>query len=149
MWLFCSTYYIKFWEFNFISIMKNDKKNFDYLFKSIIVGNSAVGKTNIILRFTEGIYKSSYMSTIGVDFKIKTLDVDGKRVRLQVWDTAGQCRFQNIVKTYFQGSSGILFVNFTLFRYIQSLIDNLLKISHSGWVRLMRVQRKTNKLDSW
>lgn len=90
--------------------MKNEKKNFDYLFKAIIVGNSAVGKTNIILRFTEGIYKSSYMSTIGVDFKIKTLDVDGKRVRLQVWDTAGQCRFQNIVKTYFQGSSGILFV---------------------------------------
>lgn len=50
------------------------------------------------------------MSTIGVDFKIKTLQVEDKRVRMQIWDTAGQCRFRNIVKTYFQGASGILFV---------------------------------------
>ena len=50
------------------------------------------------------------MSTIGVDFKIKTLEIDKKKVRLQIWDTAGQCRFRNIVKTYFQGASGILFV---------------------------------------
>lgn len=94
--------------------MNHPKSNYDYLFKAIIVGNSAVGKTNIVLRFTEGIYKSSHMSTIGVDFKIKTMDVEDKKVRLQVWDTAGQCRFKNIVKTYFQGASGILFVKHSL-----------------------------------
>lgn len=90
--------------------MNKSKPSYDYMFKSIIVGNSAVGKTNIVLRFTEGSYRANHMSTIGVDFKLKTMEIDQKKIRLQVWDTAGQCRFKNIVKTYFQGASGVLFV---------------------------------------
>ena len=91
--------------------MSSDTKTpiFDYLFKSIIVGDSGVGKTNIVLRFTEDAYKNCHTATIGVDFKIKTINVDDKKVRLQVWDTAGQCKFRNITKTYFKGATGAIF----------------------------------------
>ena len=82
---------------------------FDYLCKSIIVGDSGVGKTNIVLRFTEDTYKHCHTATIGVDFKIKTLQVDDSKVRLQVWDTAGQCKFRNITRTYFKGATGAIF----------------------------------------
>lgn len=62
----------------------------DILAKVIIVGDSGVGKTNLLTSFCEGVFKQSYVATIGVDFKIKVLDVDGKRMKLQIWDTAGQ-----------------------------------------------------------
>jgi small GTP-binding protein len=68
----------------------------DYLFKFVILGDSAVGKTNLILRFTDEDYKPSHIPTIGVDFKIKTMNLDGKSVKLQLWDTAGQERFKTI-----------------------------------------------------
>lgn len=62
----------------------------DYIFKYVILGDSAVGKTNLLLRFTEEDYKPTHLPTIGVDFKIKIIDVKGKKVKLQLWDTAGQ-----------------------------------------------------------
>lgn len=62
----------------------------DYLFKFVILGDSAVGKTNLLLRFTDAEYKPSHIPTIGVDFKIKIMQIDGKNAKLQLWDTAGQ-----------------------------------------------------------
>jgi small GTP-binding protein len=88
---------------------QNDKGSYDYLCKSIIVGDSAVGKTNIVLRFTEDTYKASHTATIGVDFKIKTLNIDGTKIKLQIWDTAGQCKFRNITRTYFKGAIAAIF----------------------------------------
>ena len=82
---------------------------YDYLCKSIIVGDSGVGKTNIVLRFTEESYKNCHTATIGVDFKVKTLNIDGTKIKLQIWDTAGQCKFRNITKTYFKGATGAIF----------------------------------------
>jgi Ras-related protein Rab-8A len=67
-----------------------------------------VGKTNMILRFSEGSFKENYVATIGVDFKIKTLSVGDKRIRLQLWDTAGQERFRTITETYYKGAAGIV-----------------------------------------
>lgn len=58
--------------------------------KVIIIGDSGVGKTNLITRFCQNIFKESYVATIGVDFKIKTLSVDDRKYKLQIWDTAGQ-----------------------------------------------------------
>lgn len=78
--------------------------------KVIIIGDSGVGKTNILTRYCEGIFKDSYVATIGVDFKVKMVDVGGRKVKLQIWDTAGQERFKNITQTYYKGAAGIILV---------------------------------------
>lgn len=82
----------------------------DYIFKFVILGDSAVGKTNILLRFTDADYKPSHIPTIGVDFKIKVVQIDGKSAKMQLWDTAGQERFKTITETYYKGASGIVLV---------------------------------------
>jgi Ras-related protein Rab-1A len=64
-------------------------KEYDYLFKLVIVGNSGVGKSSLLLRFSDDTFSDSYLTTIGVDFRFKTLEIDGKKVKLQIWDTAG------------------------------------------------------------
>ena len=89
--------------------MRRDQ-NYDYLAKLLIIGDSAVGKTNILLRFCENNFMSSHLTTIGIDFKIKTIDIDGKKIRLQIWDTAGQERFKTITQTYYKGAMGIVMV---------------------------------------
>ena len=66
------------------------KKDHEILVKVIIIGDSGVGKTVLMKRFCEGIYQDSYTATIGVDFKIKMIDIDNSKVKLQIWDTAGQ-----------------------------------------------------------
>ena len=66
---------------------------YDYLFKLLLIGDTGVGKSCLLLRFADDIYTESYISTIGVDFKIRTIELDGKTIKLQIWDTAGQERF--------------------------------------------------------
>jgi len=85
---------------------KNTEHNF--LAKVIIIGDSGVGKTNLLTKFCEGVFKDSYVATIGVDFKLKTIALDDCKVKLQIWDTAGQERFRNITQTYYKGASGII-----------------------------------------
>ena len=81
---------------------------YDYLFKLLLIGNSGVGKSCLLLRFSDDTYTNDYISTIGVDFKIKTVELDGKTVKLQIWDTAGQERFRTITSSYYRGSHGII-----------------------------------------
>lgn len=88
---------------------KEDEK-FDYLVKVVIIGDSAVGKTNILLRFVNEEYKMTHITTIGVDFKIKTVNSDGTKIKMQIWDTAGQERFKTITETYYKGAAGIILV---------------------------------------
>ena len=78
------------------------------LVKLLIIGNSGVGKTNLLLRFCEDSFQTSHLSTIGIDFKTKSLPLDGARVKLQIWDTAGQERFKTITQTYYRGAMGIV-----------------------------------------
>ena len=66
---------------------------YDYLFKLLLIGDSGVGKSCLLLRFADDTYTESYISTIGVDFKIRSIELEGKTVKLQIWDTAGQERF--------------------------------------------------------
>jgi len=83
---------------------------YDYLFKLLLIGDSGVGKSCILLRFADDTYTDSYISTIGVDFKIRTIELDGKTVKLQIWDTAGQERFRTITSSYYRGAHGIIVV---------------------------------------
>jgi len=88
--------------------MAQPKKGYDYLFKLLLIGDSAVGKSSLLLRFTEDTFNPSFISTIGIDFKVKTVDIDGKRVKLQVCDTAGQERFRTITTAYYRTAQGII-----------------------------------------
>jgi len=84
------------------------EKPVDYLIKVIIIGDAGVGKTCLLLRFCEGNFISSHLPTIGLDFKLKTVLIDNKKVKLQIWDSAGQERFKTITQTYFRSSQGVI-----------------------------------------
>ncbi|CAD8114469.1 unnamed protein product [Paramecium primaurelia] len=92
------------------SLVKKAKDTYDLLIKILLIGNSGVGKTQILLRYTENQFKTSFLSTIGIDFKIKKIQVDEKVVKMQIWDTAGQERYQTITQTYYKGAMGIILV---------------------------------------
>ncbi|XP_071742949.1 ras-related protein Rab-10-like [Lepeophtheirus salmonis] len=86
------------------------KKSYDLLFKLLLIGDSGVGKTCILFRFSEDTFNTTFISTIGIDFKIKTFDLRGKKIKLQIWDTAGQERFHTITTSYYRNAMGIMLV---------------------------------------
>ncbi len=86
------------------------EKEYDYIFKVLLVGNSVVGKSSLILRYVDQIWNDVFVPTIGVDFKVKSLEIKNKSIKLQIWDTAVQERFQNVISSYFKGANGILLI---------------------------------------
>ncbi|KAI8070193.1 GTPase Ypt3 [Thamnidium elegans] len=87
-----------------------DENSYDYVFKLVVVGDSGVGKTNLMSRFVHDTFDFASKSTIGLDLTIKNMVVKNKRVRAQIWDTAGQERYRSITKRYYRGSVGALLV---------------------------------------
>jgi len=85
-------------------------RDYDHLFKLLIIGDSGVGKSSLLVRFADNMFSGNYITTIGVDFKIRTIEVNGDRVKLQIWDTAGQERFRTITSTYYRGTHGVIVV---------------------------------------
>ncbi|XP_078733915.1 ras-related protein Rab-3B-like [Lampetra fluviatilis] len=83
-------------------------QNFDYMFKLLIIGNSSVGKTSFLFRYSDDTFSSAFVSTVGIDFKVKTVYRNDKRVKLQIWDTAGQERYRTITTAYYRGAMGFL-----------------------------------------
>ena len=81
---------------------------YDYLVKCLVIGDSGTGKSSIMMRFADDIFNSNYISTIGVDFKIRTMEFRNKIVKFQIWDTAGQERFRTLTASYYRGSNAIL-----------------------------------------
>ncbi|XP_065897391.1 uncharacterized protein [Dysidea avara] len=82
----------------------------DYLIKLMFVGNGMTGKSSLLLRYADDVFTQSYIATIGIDFKVKNIEFNEKRVKLQMWDTSGQERFRQITRTYFRGTKGAIFV---------------------------------------
>ncbi|XP_052096278.1 ras-related protein Rab-43-like [Mytilus californianus] len=82
--------------------------SYDYLFKIILVGDANVGKTSFVRRFTTGHFQRDCKATIGVDFTVQTLQLDGKIVKLQIWDTTGQERFRSLIKGYYRNAHAVL-----------------------------------------
>jgi len=89
--------------------MAGSSEDFDHLFKVLLIGNSGVGKSSLLLRFTAGKF-DDLSPTIGVDFKVKMLTLQGKRLKLTIWDTAGQERFRTLTSSYYRGAQGIILV---------------------------------------
>ena len=86
------------------------EEDYDFIFKVLLLGNSDVGKSSLILRYVDQVWSDTFVPTIGVDFKVKTLELQNKQIKMQIWDTAGQERFRNVISSYFRGAHGILLI---------------------------------------
>lgn len=85
-------------------------EDYDYLFKVVLIGDSGVGKSNLLSRFTRNEFSLESKSTIGVEFATRTINVDNKMIKAQIWDTAGQERYRAITSAYYRGAVGALLV---------------------------------------
>ncbi|XP_076856079.1 ras-related protein Rab-18a [Brachyhypopomus gauderio] len=106
--------------------------------KLLIIGESGVGKSSLLLRFTDDTFDPELGATIGVDFKVKTLAVDGNRAKLAIWDTAGQERFRTLTPSYYRGSQGVILV------YDVTRRETFTKLNH--WLKELEVHRTQNDL---
>ncbi|KAG7267918.1 hypothetical protein CRUP_006668 [Coryphaenoides rupestris] len=86
-------------------------QNFDYMFKILIIGNSSVGKTSFLFRYADDSFTPAFVSTVGIDFKVKTIYRNDKRIKLQIWDTAGQERYRTITTAYYRGAMGFILMS--------------------------------------
>ncbi|OUC48276.1 Ras family protein [Trichinella nativa] len=93
---------------NHIMVTKDDE--YDYLFKVVLIGDSGVGKSNLLSRFTRNEFNLESKTTIGVEFATRSIQVDGKTIKAQIWDTAGQERYRAITSAYYRGAVGALLV---------------------------------------
>jgi Ras-related protein Rab-11A len=90
--------------------MAGRDEEYDYLFKVVLIGDSGVGKSNLLSRFTRNEFNLESKTTIGVEFATKSIQVDGKTIKAQIWDTAGQERYRAITSAYYRGAVGALLV---------------------------------------
>lgn len=113
---------------------KDGDQNFDYMFKLLIIGNSSVGKTSFLFRYADDSFTSAFVSTVGIDFKVKTVYRNDKRVKLQIWDTAGQERYRTITTAYYRGAMGfILMYDITNEESFNSVQDWVTQIKTYSW----------------
>eukprot|EP01091_Cochliopodium_minus_P001927 TRINITY_DN11881_c0_g1_i1.p1 TRINITY_DN11881_c0_g1~~TRINITY_DN11881_c0_g1_i1.p1 ORF type:complete len:213 (-),score=54.91 TRINITY_DN11881_c0_g1_i1:13-651(-) len=126
-------------------------KECDQILKILLIGESGVGKSSILMRYCDDTFTSTYLSTIGVDFKIKTLEMeDKKKINLQLWDTAGQERFRTITTSYYRGAQGIILVfdltDRTTFSQISNWVEEI-RDNSSPNVKLILVGNKKDLKD--
>jgi Ras-related protein Rab-1A len=106
---------------------------FDYIFKVVIVGDAGVGKSALLIRYCDDVYDPNYMATIGVDFRVRTVEVDEKIVKMQIWDTAGHERFRALTQSYYRGVHAVLLcfdvTNVDSFRHCENWLKDIQKYS--------------------
>ena len=83
-------------------------KDYDYIFKIVLIGDTCVGKSCILVRFSDDVFVENYVTTIGVDFRFKTMIIKNKIAKIQIWDTAGQERYRSITTAYYRGAASII-----------------------------------------
>lgn len=124
--------------------------DYDYLFKLLLIGDSGVGKSCLLLRFTDNTYTEHFVSTIGVDFKIRTVPVDNKVIKLQIWDTAGQERFRTITSSYYRGAHGIAVVydisDAESFQHVQQWLEEVQRYATMPYVVKILIGNKADKV---
>ena len=132
---------------------KKKSKQFDYTFKIVMIGDSGVGKSCILLRFADDKFNENFYATIGVDFRFKNITVDNKSVKLQIvsnnilinfslqWDTAGQERFKTITSAYYRGAHGIIVVydvtDKKSFGHIKDWLEDINKYTDNNPIKLI------------
>jgi Ras-related protein Rab-1A len=125
-------------------------RDYDYLLKVLLVGDSGVGKSCILLRYADDHYVESYISTIGVDFKIRTIEIEDKIVKLQIWDTGGQERFRSITSSFYRGAHGVILVydvsDFFSFQNLSQWIKEIERYSCDNISKLL-VGNKSDLVD--
>mmetsp|Transcript_21727 Transcript_21727/g.40537 ORF Transcript_21727/g.40537 Transcript_21727/m.40537 type:complete len:208 (-) Transcript_21727:252-875(-) len=126
------------------------KRDYDHLFKLVLIGDSGVGKSCLLLRFADDAFTESYISTIGVDFRFRTVKVEKKTVKLQIWDTAGQERFRTITSAYYRGADGIIMVydvtNQESFDHVNDWLSEVNRYASEGTCKLL-VGNKSDKAE--
>jgi len=125
-------------------------RDYDHLFKLVLIGDSGVGKSCVLLRFADDSFTESYITTIGVDFRFRTINVNGKNVKLQIWDTAGQERFRTITSAYYRGADGIVLVYDSTdresFEHVDSWLQEVNKYANETTVKVL-IGNKSDKND--
>jgi len=123
---------------------------YDMQIKLLMIGDSGVGKTCLLLRYANDSFSPTFITTIGIDFKIKNVDIESTKIKLQIWDTAGQERFRTITTSYFRGAQGILLVyDVTDRRSFESIRNWISQIQQHADVHVnkMLVGNKCDMLD--
>eukprot|EP01018_Ginkgo_biloba_P028530 Gb_30583 [translate_table: standard] len=115
--------------------------DYDYLFKAVLIGDSGVGKSNLLSRFTRNEFSLESKSTIGVEFATRSINVDDKLIKAQIWDTAGQERYRAITSAYYRGAVGALLVyditRHTSFENVERWLKELREHSDSNIVVML------------
>ncbi|KAG8365350.1 hypothetical protein BUALT_Bualt18G0095600 [Buddleja alternifolia] len=93
-----------------MAFYSENEKTEDYLFKIVLIGDSAVGKSNLLARFARDGFYTNSKSTIGVEFQTQKIEINGKEIKAQIWDTAGQERFRAVTSAYYRGAVGALLI---------------------------------------
>ena len=126
-------------------------KQYDDLFKLVIIGDSGVGKSCLLLRFTDDTFTENYYSTIGVDFRFKCLEIGERKCKLQIWDTAGQERFKTVTSAYYRGADGIIIVfdqtEKDSFNNIENWIEDISRYSTDDPVKIILANKDDIKSD--
>ncbi|KAL7432793.1 hypothetical protein ACHAXM_003267 [Skeletonema potamos] len=126
-----------------MSTKGSKSKDYDYLFKLVLIGDSGVGKSCLLLRFavSDDAFTESYISTIGVDFRFRTVKIGKKTIKLQIWDTAGQERFRTITSAYYRGADGIIMVYDTTssdsFDHVNDWLKEVNRYASEGTCKLL------------
>jgi Ras-related protein Rab-1A len=123
--------------------MNND---YDYLFKILLLGDSGVGKSSLLIRYIDDNYDEHVNATIGVDYRIKILNLHDKNIKLQLWDTSGQEKFKSITKAYYRGTHGVIVLYETSdrnsFNNVKTWIDEIREISEIEDIPIILVGNK-------
>lgn len=121
--------------------MSSDLKKYDHLFKVLLLGEAAVGKTCILIRYTDNTFSTEQITTLGVDLKKKNMVIDGSKIVLQLWDTAGQDRYAAVTKQFFKGAQAIILVysinDTSTFNKVEDWISQIHQLVGSNIVKVL------------